>query len=63
MRNKVVDKITAHYDNGDTKRVESLANDVLALAAESLKEFCLHVMHPDSDLHKDADQWINDNLK
>ncbi len=32
-------------------------------AAKSIKDFCEYVMHPQSDLHKDADEWIKNNLK
>ena len=30
--------------------------------AKFLKDFCEYVMHPESDLHKDADEWIRDKL-
>ena len=32
-------------------------------AASEIKAFCAYVMHEDSDLHKDADEWIKDRLK
>jgi hypothetical protein len=44
------------------KKREEMIVDLLPLFGESLKEFCEHVMHPDSDLHKDADDWIKNNL-
>ena len=32
-------------------------------AANEIKAFCEYVMHPDSDLHKDADEWIKERLQ
>ena len=32
-------------------------------AADSLKGFCAYVMHEDSDLHKDAQDWIDNGFK
>ena len=32
-------------------------------AANEIKAFCEHVMHPDSDLHKDAEWWIKERLQ
>jgi hypothetical protein len=32
-------------------------------AANEIRAFCAYVMHPDSDLHKDADDWIKERLQ
>lgn len=32
-------------------------------AANEIKAFCEHVMHPDSDLHKYAEAWIKERLQ
>tara|TARA_R110002020_G_scaffold7277_2_gene30750 strand:+ start:575 stop:799 length:225 start_codon:yes stop_codon:yes gene_type:complete len=32
-------------------------------ASKSIKDFCKYVMHPESDLHKDADDWIKEHYK
>lgn len=32
-------------------------------AANEIKAFCAYVMHPDSDLHKNADDWIKERLQ
>ena len=29
--------------------------------SKSIKSFCEYVMHPESDLHKDADDWIKEH--
>ena len=44
----------------DTYNNERYANDK---AAKEIKAFCECVMHPESDLHKDADEWIRERLK
>ncbi len=32
-------------------------------AANEIRAFCEHVMHLESDLHKDAEWWINERLQ
>jgi len=32
-------------------------------AANEIREFCKYVMHPESDLHKDAEDWIKERLQ
>lgn len=32
-------------------------------AANEIKAFCAYVMHPESDLHKDAEDWIKERLQ
>jgi len=32
-------------------------------AANEIKAFCEYVMHPESDLHKDAEWWIKERLQ
>ncbi len=44
----------------DTYNNERYANDK---AAKEIKAFCEYVMHPESDLHKYADEWISERLK
>lgn len=46
-----------------SERIEPYIKEIMIkYASEQIKAFCNHVMHPTSDLHKDAQDWIN-NLK
>jgi hypothetical protein len=46
----------------EQKKAKSIGKIKKEFAANQIKAFCEHVMHPDSDLHKDAEWWIKEYL-